>query len=135
MRINKQILTTIILFSLCLNITGQSKQLTDWDFYKGTVGGTWDIWRGNFQLKWQKVKVPHTFNAEDTVDPDVSYYQGQAWYKNTLEIDNPHKNGRTLLNFGASGHKTTVYIYDQKIATHIGGYNQLEIIFKNNHLS
>ena len=115
----------LIIFSLgWLNTIAQTTQLTEMEFHKGEVGGIWDVWRDNFQLEWNKVQLPHTFNAEDTVDPDVSYYQGEGWYKTNLAIENPNTNGRTLLHFEGSGHKTSVYVYDKLVGKHVGGYNE-----------
>ncbi|PZP49171.1 MAG: glycoside hydrolase family 2, partial [Pseudopedobacter saltans] len=73
---------------------------------------------------WSKVSLPHCVNAEDAVDPDVNYYQGPMWYKTTLEINNPHKNGRTILHFEGAGQKTKVYVYMTLVAEHVGGYDE-----------
>ncbi|PCE64741.1 glycoside hydrolase family 2 protein [Sediminicola luteus] len=114
----------LLLFLSGLQLTAQSRQLTQMEFHKGGIGGIWEVWRQNFQLQWDSVALPHTYNAEDTVDPDVVYYQGPAWYRDFLDVDNPHPNGRTVLHFEGSGHKTAVYVYDIKVDEHIGGYNE-----------
>ena len=127
-RKSKQTLVLSLLFvALSFFSHAQSTQLTEMQFHKGEVGGIWDVWRSKFPLEWNKVQLPHTFNAEDTVDPDVRYYQGEGWYKTNLKIENPNTNGRTILHFEGSGHKTSVYVYDELVDKHVGGYNEFWI--------
>ncbi|WP_207512438.1 glycoside hydrolase family 2 TIM barrel-domain containing protein [Longitalea luteola] len=122
---------------LIVNISARGQQsirLTDnWEFLKQDAGGIWEIVRpvgkGNPESVplWQPVQLPHCVNAEDAVDPDVNYYQGPAWYRTQLVIDNPYSNGRTLLFFEGAGQKTDVYVYGTKVATHIGGYDEFTV--------
>lgn len=71
----------------------------NWEYLKGDLGGIWEAVRpaapGSSEAVpiWQPVTLPHCFNAEDAVDPDVNYYEGPGWYKTLLAIDNPYRNG------------------------------------------
>ncbi|MGE5522055.1 MAG: glycoside hydrolase family 2 protein, partial [Candidatus Dadabacteria bacterium] len=125
----------IILFiAICYGLTifGQeSKRLVnDWEFVKGDLGGVWEavrpVKKGNPEEMpfWTKVSLPHCVNAYDAVDPDVNYYQGPAWYRTLLSINNPYKQGRTILHFEGAGQKTEVYIYTTKVGSHVGGYDE-----------
>ncbi|MBE9600206.1 glycoside hydrolase family 2 TIM barrel-domain containing protein [Pedobacter sp. MC2016-24] len=113
-------------------VFAQNKQrlIKNWEYLKGDLGGVWEAVRpvkeGNPESVplWQTVTLPHCFNALDAVDPDVNYYQGPGWYRSTLAVKNPYKNGRTLLHFEGAGQKTQVYIYDKKVAEHVGGYDE-----------
>jgi beta-galactosidase len=112
----------------------QSTRLTgNWEFLKQDVGGIWEIMRpvgkGNPESVplWQPVQLPHCVNAEDAVDPDVNYYQGPAWYRTQLDINNPYTNGRTLLFFEGAGQKTDVYVYTTKVGSHTGGYDEWSV--------
>ncbi|ASW73596.1 glycoside hydrolase [Chryseobacterium piperi] len=102
----------------------------NWEYLKGDLGGIYEAVRpvkaGTPETVpiWKNVTLPHSFNATDAVDPDVNYYQGPGWYRTQLTIDNPYKNGRTLLHFEGAGQKTQVYIYDMKVAEHVGGYDE-----------
>nr|WP_294901231.1 glycoside hydrolase family 2 TIM barrel-domain containing protein [uncultured Pedobacter sp.] len=108
-----------------------SQRLTkNWEFLKSDLGG---IWEANREAKpgssesvplWTKVNLPHCFNATDAVDPDVNYYQGPGWYRTSLKIDNPYKNGRTILHFEGAGQKTQVYVFNTKVGEHVGGYDE-----------
>ncbi len=103
---------------------------SNWEFLKQDVGSVWETVRPltkdgpeNFPI-WQKVSLPHCFNARDAVDPDVNYYQGPGWYRTQLNINNPYKNGRTVLHFEGAGQKTEVYVYTTKVGAHTGGYDE-----------
>lgn len=112
----------------------QKIRLTEnWEYLKGDLGGIWEAVRpaspGNPETVpvWQKVTLPHCFNAEDAVDPDVNYYQGPGWYKTLLTIDNPYADGRIVLDFEGAGQKTKVYIYTTLVGEHVGGYDEWSV--------
>jgi len=98
----------------CASLTfAQTRQQLDngWEFYQGQLGSTWEIWRGEKaadNITWQPVALPHCFNARDSVDPDVPYYQGLGWYRTRLKVENPFPNGRTLLHFDGAGFEAEV---------------------------
>lgn len=126
---------------LCITISGYAQinyQNTerlndDWLFLREDIGNIWEAVRpaakGSSEEVpiWTKVTLPHCFNAEDTVDPDVNYYQGSGWYKKMLSVNNPYTDGRTILHFEGAGQKTEVYIYTEKVGSHIGGYDEWSV--------
>ena len=98
-----------------------------WEHYRGTLGGIWEVWRGKAasdNVAWDKVALPHCFNAFDAVDPDRPYYQGQGWYRASPAVKNPYPNGRTLLHFEGAGQKSTVFVGLDRVAQHVGGYDE-----------
>lgn len=99
---------------------------TGWEYRKGNLGGAWEIWRkaSDDTVTWQAAELPHCFNAFDAVDPDTPYYQGQGWYRTKLKIENPYKQGRTLLHFEGAGQKSEVYVFTKKVGAHVGGYDE-----------
>ena len=109
----------------------QKTRLGDgWQFIKQDLGGVWESVRdigkataGSIPM-WDSVTLPHCFNANDAVDPDVDYYQGPGWYRTLLDIKNPYSKGRTLLHFEGAGQKTEVYLYTTKVGSHVGGYDE-----------
>jgi beta-galactosidase len=130
-RQRRYILVVILLLAAMQSFAQQSTRLiTSWEFLKQDLGGIWEAVRpvaaGSPESVplWQKVNLPHCVNAADAVDPDLNYYQGPAWYRTQLKIDNPYKRGRTILHFEGAGQKTAVYVYTTKVATHIGGYDE-----------
>jgi beta-galactosidase len=113
------------------SISRHSERLTDnWQFLQQDLGGIWEAVRPASPGRpetvpiWTDVSLPHCFNATDAVNPYVNYYQGPGWYRTALEINNPHKNGRTLLHFEGAGQKTEVYIGLKKVGSHVGGYDE-----------
>ncbi len=130
---------SVAFFMLCgalsARVPAQHKiRLNDnWSFLRQDIGNIWEAVRpakaGQPETVplWQTVSLPHCFNAEDCVDPDVNYYQGPGWYKTCLEIANPYKNGRTILEFEGAGQKTDVYVYMTKVGSHVGGYDSWNV--------
>lgn len=106
---------------------------SNWEFIRQDLGGPWEAVRpvkeGNPESVplWQKVNLPHCVNASDAVDPDVNYYQGPAWYRTLLDINNKFPNGRTLLHFEGAGQKTEVYIHTNRVGSHVGGYDEWKV--------
>ena len=94
-----------------------------WDFYRGTLGGPWEVWHLH-SPDWTQVTLPHCFNALDACDPDHSAYRGQGWYRRRLTPKNPFPDGRTLIHFGGAGQRTTLYAGDDLVGTNTGGYNR-----------
>jgi beta-galactosidase len=117
--------------SVCAQTSSRLNE--NWEFVKQDLGGIWEAVRpvkvGQPEELpfWQKVNLPHSFNATDAVDPDVNYYQGPGWYRTNLLIENPYDQGRTLLHFEGAGQKTSVYIYNTKVAEHVGGYDEWSV--------
>ncbi len=124
---------TLLFFSTQVFAQQNTRLTSDWEYLKQDLGGIWEAVRpvgaGNPESVplWQKVELPHCVNAEDAVDPDLNYYQGPAWYRKQLDIQNPYTGGRTLLHFEGAGQKTEVYVYTTKVATHVGGYDEFTV--------
>ncbi|MBT1703779.1 glycoside hydrolase family 2 TIM barrel-domain containing protein [Chryseosolibacter indicus] len=122
----------IVITALCSVAFGQQNiRLNDhWQFLKQDLGGIWEavrpVGKGAPESVplWDSVSLPHCVNAIDAVDPDINYYQGPAWYRTSLSVNNPYVNGRTLLHFEGAGQKTQVYIYTTKVGEHVGGYDE-----------
>lgn len=124
---------TVLTFSQ-INYSEKKRLNADWEFIRQDLGGIWEAVRPvpnkdapEAVPVWTNVSLPHCFNAEDAVDPDVNYYEGPGWYRTMLEVDNPYTSGRTLLHFEGAGQKTDVYIYMQKVGSHVGGYDEWSV--------
>ncbi|RZF58688.1 DUF4982 domain-containing protein [Sphingobacterium corticibacterium] len=108
----------------------QHRLLHGWEFVRGDLG---DIWEGVRPVPkgapetlpiWEKITLPHSYNAIDAVHPEKNYYQGPAWYRTYLDIENPYLDGRTILHFEGAGQKSEVYVYQEKVGEHVGGYDE-----------
>ena len=126
---------SLLLISTCvmaIAATAQVKlRLSDhWQFVRQDMANVWEVMRPVQAGKpesvplWQDVTLPHCYNAEDGVAPDVNYYQGPAWYRTSLDIRNPYPEGHTLLEFEGAGQKTTVWAYTTLVGSHVGGYDR-----------
>lgn len=105
-----------------------------WEYLQGDLGNVWEAVRpvkNNSTPEaiplWQTITLPHCFNAEDAVNPDINYYQGPGWYRTLLDLHNPIPEGRIILEFEGAGQKTDVYLYTQKVGSHVGGYDEWSI--------
>jgi beta-galactosidase len=95
-----------------------SEKLTaGWEYFQGSLGGVWDVWRQDMaeSTVWEKVEVPHCFNAYDAVDPDHPFYEGPGWYRRKLQVKNPYKDGRTLLLFEGAGQKSIIFVSQEQV--------------------
>lgn len=106
--------------------------IENWEHYRGSLGGVWEVWRGDklqnhYNVPWNAVTLPHSYNGLDVMDPDSKYYQGQGWYRSKLEINNPYPNGRTLLHFEGAGQRSKVFVYTQQVGEHRGGYDEFTV--------
>lgn len=103
-----------------------------WEFIKMQLSGPWEVWRSQYgvvdvELPWKEITLPHCFTAVDCVDPDTPYYQGKAWYRTRLTVDNPYPRGRTLLRFEGAGQRTDVFVMTTAVGSHAGGYDAFEV--------
>lgn len=109
--------------------TSKIRLCEGWEFLRSDLGSPWEAVRpakkGSSESVpiWSKVTLPHCFNAEDAVDPDVNYYQGPGWYRKKISFSNPYPGGRTILEFEGAGQKTRVYVGTDLVASHVGGYD------------
>ena len=122
----------VLCFSTCVlaATAGAQVNLSQWQFVRTDMANVWEVERPVKEGKpesvplWQDVTLPHCYNAEDGVDPDVNYYQGAAWYRTTIEVANPYAGGHTLLEFEGAGQKTQVYVDGRLMGSHVGGYDR-----------
>jgi beta-galactosidase len=110
----------------------KQRLIGNWEHHRGSLGGPWEVWRqdklqNHYNVPWHGVELPHTYNGLDVLDPDGKYYQGQGWYRTKLKLDNPYKQGRTLLHFEGAGQRTDVYVYTNKVGSHLGGYDEFTV--------
>ncbi len=76
---------------------------------------------------WQKVNLPHTWNALDIVDDTLGYHQGIGWYKRELLIPKQYSNKHLELFFEGACNKATVYVNGEKIEEHSGGFTGFKV--------
>ncbi len=110
----------LVLIFICVKAQDKSRKVIsinqNWHFAK-------DIHKkGNKQLKYTTVNIPHTWNAFDVLDDEPGYYRGVGYYKKKLNLQSEWKGKKIYLNFGAANQETEVYLNGKKIGSHMGGY-------------
>ena len=71
---------------------------------------------------WEKVNLPHTWNAKDAFDDVPGFRRGISWYRKTLRLNGDLKNKRIFLFFEGANQVADVYVNDKFVGEHIGGY-------------
>ncbi len=91
----------------------------DWRFIQENVGLP-DF----LPQDWQKVNLPHTWNAVDGMDGNGAYDRGTYWY--AKEFATPKQalpGGRVYVEILAAGQQAAVYVNGREAAYHEGGYS------------
>lgn len=123
-----------ILLLVCLLLTGakaSSREVTSfndsWEFKKGPFSE--DImqssrkWNGD----WEKVEIPHTWNAKDMQVKEASFYEGVAYYRKKYLFPESLKGKRVFLRFEGVGSCAEVYINGYLAGSHKGGYSAFAV--------
>lgn len=71
---------------------------------------------------WQDINLPHTWNNEDTLDEQIGFYKGVAWYLKELYVDKVDQDKQIYLYFEGANQETEVYVNGDLVGNHIGGY-------------
>ena len=100
---------------------------TGWQFLRMPLAAPWQVWSDQPLAPWQPVTLPHCYNAHDACDPDLPAYRGKGWYRRTLATSNPYPGGRTLLHFEGAGQSSEIYLDDELLARHNGGYDEFTL--------
>ena len=100
----------ILLFQL---VSAQKTALIDWNFHKEK------------ETKITTVAIPHTWNAKDAFDDVPGYWRGKGIY--TREINITDSSKVYYLHFNGSNQVTKVWVNDQFVGQHIGGYTAFDL--------
>jgi beta-galactosidase len=71
---------------------------------------------------WQRVILPHTYNAIDGQNGGNNYYRGPAWYRLHLDLTQSETSHQLYLRFDAASLKAQVYVNGQLAAEHRGAF-------------
>jgi hypothetical protein len=86
-RVRATIVRAFLFLFLVLPAAAQERIVTsinsDWLFRKADGP---DYAHTTATSGWEKVSIPHTWNATDVTDDEPGYYRGIGWYKKTLHI-------------------------------------------------
>ncbi|ASK28922.1 beta-galactosidase [Chryseobacterium sp. T16E-39] len=112
-------LITIIVLILPFLLFSQRIKLsinTSWQFHKGDESNT------NEKGYWEKINIPHTWNAEDVMDDNPGYYRGIGWYQKEIDIPKGWKDKNIYIYFEGASQVAEVFVNGTSAGTHLGGY-------------
>ncbi len=72
--------------------------------------------------KFDKVNIPHTWNAKDGQDGGDDYHRGLCWYKKIFDFT-PQKDKEVYIEFEAVNSVADVYLNGKHLGQHRGGYS------------
>ncbi|MEO7444453.1 MAG: glycoside hydrolase family 2 TIM barrel-domain containing protein [Ferruginibacter sp.] len=81
--------------------------------------------------QWQKVSLPHTWNASDAFDDDLTYRRGISWYRKILHLIPTFKDKKIYLYFEGANQLAQVYVNGYFAGEHKGGYTGFAIDITN----
>ncbi|WP_316838641.1 glycoside hydrolase family 2 TIM barrel-domain containing protein [Pedobacter gandavensis] len=73
---------------------------------------------------WEKITLPHTWNAKDVMDDTPGYYRGTGWYQRVLKTNVSMKGKVLSLYFDGVNQEAEVYVNGQLAGKHAGGYTR-----------
>ncbi len=131
-------------FLVCLALLLQTIQLAaqqkqgdislngDWrfslDFTQTGEERGWTKDRYSADSRWDKVKVPHSFSA----DGRYLFFEGNAWYRKRFNFQPAENAGnKVFLHFDAVFNRSEVWLNDQRVGAHEGGYTPFEFDVTN----
>ncbi|HQZ24023.1 MAG TPA: glycoside hydrolase family 2 TIM barrel-domain containing protein [Flavobacterium sp.] len=105
-----------ILFLLLIFSIGKATAQTR---TKINFGSDWEFKREEANSNWEKITIPHSAKIEPLVVNNQ--FQGDCWYQKKFTISNT-KNKKVFLYFEGVMQEADVWINDQKVTNHKGGY-------------
>ncbi|TRX09513.1 glycoside hydrolase family 2 TIM barrel-domain containing protein [Flavobacterium gawalongense] len=115
----KSILKPII-FLLLIVLTFSFGKIQAQSRTKVNFGFDWEFKREEKAASnWEKITIPHTAKIEPLVVNNQ--FQGTSWYQKKFKVGN-FKNKKVFLYFEGVMQEADVWINDQKVTNHKGGY-------------
>ena len=78
---------------------------------------------------WEKVSLPHSFNAIDGQDGGNDYYRGTAYYTKSFNKTDLPKADKYFLEFRGVNSSADVYLNGKNLCHHDGGYSTFRVDF------
>ncbi|NJN33255.1 MAG: hypothetical protein HC817_02375 [Saprospiraceae bacterium] len=99
-----------------------------WDFY---FAGKNDVAQPSANANWEKVNIPHTWNARDAFDPRpfrdsldymAHYKRGIGFYKRKFFVPASFQNRYMKIDFQGANTKTEVFINGKSVGKNANGF-------------
>lgn len=108
------------------NVSGTTALDSDWSFHAGDVSSSTTA--PTTQPAWTNIELPHCYNIAAATAGDTKTFGTNpiAWYRTTFTPAKSLNDKRTIVRFGAIGSTAEVFVNDQSVGKHIGGYQAFE---------
>ncbi|MBN2161348.1 MAG: glycoside hydrolase family 2 protein [Pontiellaceae bacterium] len=127
----KHVLASILLFlPLCQGCASLNKEPESprklisinegWQFHKGDVAGAEAF--AFSDADWERVDIPHTWNALDGQNGKNDFWTGPSWYRRTIMVDGSDAGREFWVQLDGANLITDVYVNGEHLGTHKGGY-------------
>ncbi|MBQ6641739.1 MAG: beta galactosidase jelly roll domain-containing protein [Saccharopolyspora sp.] len=73
---------------------------------------------------WQRIRLPHSWNARDGQDGGDDYRRGSGWYRRELPLSAESAGRRAFLEFDGANTTTDVWLNGVHLGQHSGGYTR-----------
>lgn len=92
-----------------------------WSFHKGAIPTTQAIAPTEpADVSWEKVSIPHTWNAKDGQDGGGNYFRGDGWYRKTQNLQ-PKPDKKYFIRFEGANRRAELFVNGQLVGNHVGG--------------
>lgn len=98
-----------------------------WEFKKGPFAAEPVKVLTQWEGRWEKVDLPHTWNAKDMQERYNQFYEGTGYYRKMHFFDESMKDKRIFLRFEGVGSCAEVYVNKNLVGTHKGAYSAFAV--------
>jgi beta-galactosidase len=71
---------------------------------------------------WNRIELPHTWNAYDVMDAQAGYWRGIGWYRKHFRVGSQYVDKRVVLHFEGVNQTANVWLNGKYLGSHKGGY-------------
>ncbi|HNT34701.1 MAG TPA: beta galactosidase jelly roll domain-containing protein, partial [bacterium] len=106
-------------------------ELGSYERRRGRESETERIFVGAEQLEyddscWERVDIPHCWNAHDVMTAQSGYWRGIGWYRKTFRLGEQWSEKRVRLQFEGVNQRVTLWLNGRVLGSHKGGYTPFE---------
>ncbi|SDK47537.1 beta-galactosidase [Nocardioides sp. YR527] len=78
-------------------------------------------------VRWERVDLPHTWNALDAQDGGGNYHRGTGWYRRHVRVPAEMRGQELFLEFGGASQVAEVYVDGTLVGTHAGAFGRFRL--------
>jgi beta-galactosidase len=114
-----------VLFCLSLSIAAAQPRVdriinSGWRFTREDAPGA--AARHCPETRWERISLPHTWNALDGQDGGNNYYRGVGWYRRHIALPEAYRGRSLFLKFDGVSTVTHVFVNGAPVGAHRGGF-------------